>query len=183
MLDAVGELLGDRPWAAVPMAAVAEHAGVSRQTLYNTFGSRKEIAQAYVIREADRFLAAVEDTIRSRQSDPREAIALALEVFLSAAETHPLVRAISASEDGDELLALVTTRGGPVFGRVTDGLAALVAASWPDVEVGDARLVADCLVRLAISHAALPSAPPAQTAEAVASILGPYVEQLAGVRG
>ena len=60
LLDAAGTLLRDRSWGEVTMAEVARAAGVSRQTLYNEFGSRPEFAQAYVLREADRFIAAVE---------------------------------------------------------------------------------------------------------------------------
>src|SRR5918997_5774495 len=133
VLDAVHALLADRAWAEVSMADVAERSGVSRQTLYNAFGGRHELAQAYVLREADRFVAAVEEAVRARAADPRAAVAAALEIFLSAAATHPLVRAISASEDGDELLPLVTTRGGPVVDEVTEQLAAMMADTWPTV--------------------------------------------------
>lgn len=178
VLDAVHDLLADRAWAEVSMADVAESSGVSRQTLYNAFGGRGELAQAYVLREADRFVAAVDEAVRARAADPRAALAAALEIFLSAAATHPLVRAISASEDGDELLPLVTTRGGPVLGGVTEQLAALMASTWPGVPLPEARHVADTLVRLAISHAALPSASPRATAAKVARVLGPYIDEL-----
>ena len=178
VLDAVHGLLADRAWAEVSMADVAERSGVSRQTLYNAFGGRQELAQAYVLREADRFVAAVEEAVRARAADPRAAVAAALEIFLSAAATHPLVRAISASEDGDELLPLVTTRGGPVLGRVTEQLAALIAATWPSLPPAEAAHLADTLVRLAISHAALPSASARATAAAVARIVGPHIDEL-----
>jgi AcrR family transcriptional regulator len=178
VLDAVGELLSDRVWAEVTMAQVAAQAGVSRQTLYNAFGTRQELAQAYVIREADRFLVAVQEAVRADGHDPRAAVASALEIFLSAAATHPLVRAIASAEEGDQLLALVTTRGGPVLDRVTEGLAAVIAENWPRLARAETKLVADTLVRLAISHAALPSGSPKQTAASVARILGPYMDQL-----
>jgi AcrR family transcriptional regulator len=178
VLDAVHGLLADRAWTDVSMADVAARSGVSRQTLYNAFGGRQELAQAYVLREADRFVAAVEEAVRARSADPRAALAAALEVFLSAAATHPLVRAISASEDGDELLPLVTTRGGPVLGGVTEQLAALMAATWPGLPQADAGHLADALVRLAISHAALPSASPRATAAAIARIVGPHIDEL-----
>jgi AcrR family transcriptional regulator len=178
VLDAVGDQLAGRSWSDVTMAHVAEQAGVSRQTLYNTFGTRQELAQAYVIREADSFLAAVREAVRSRPDDPRAALSAALEIFLSAAATHPLVRAIASSDEGDELLALVTTRGGPVLDRVTEGLAALIVESWPSIALVEARIVADTLVRLAISHAALPAGPPKRTASTIARILGPHLDQL-----
>ncbi|MGQ5228634.1 helix-turn-helix domain-containing protein, partial [Streptomyces sp. yara] len=40
-----------RPWSAVRMVDVAAAAGVSRQTLYNEFGSKDGLARALVRRE------------------------------------------------------------------------------------------------------------------------------------
>jgi len=178
VLDAVHELLENRPWAEVTMGEVAERAGVSRQTLYNTFGGRDELSQAYVIREADRFLALVAETVRANGGDPRAALSGALGIFLSAAATHPLVRAIASSKDSDELLALITVRGGPVLGGVTSGLARVIAETWPGLPGPETHFLADCLVRLAISHAALPSSSPQETADGIAEILGPYIDRL-----
>lgn len=178
VLDAVGELLADRTWSEVNMTEVAGRAGVSRQTLYNAFGSRQALAQAYVSREADRFLVTVAAAVRERGGDPSGAIAAAMEIFLSAAESHPLVRAISASDTGDELLALVTTRGGPVLDSVMGGLAEVIGEQWPSIPVAKARAVAETMVRLGISHAALPSDTPRHTAAKVAELLGPYLDDL-----
>jgi AcrR family transcriptional regulator len=131
VLEAVGELLAHRPWPKVSMAAVAAHVGVSRQTLYNTFGSRQELAQAYVGREADRFLAGVDVAVRDHAAQPQEALAAALAIFLGAAGRHPLVRAITSADGGEELLPLVTTRGGPLLEHVTEHLTALLVETWP----------------------------------------------------
>lgn len=178
VLDAVGELVVARPWGEVTMAEVAERAGVSRQTLYNAFGSRGELAQAYVMREAERFVAAVEGAVRAHPEDPRAALRGALEIFLTAAGTHPLIRAVTAGSGGEDLLPLVTTRGGPLVEYVTTRLAELILETWPGLEPADAHLVADCIVRLAISHAALPGGSPGETAEALARVLGPYLDEL-----
>jgi AcrR family transcriptional regulator len=178
VLDAVGELASARSWSEVTMAEVALAAGVSRQTLYNTFGSRQEMAQAYVMREAERFVDAVAGAIRSRPDDPRGALRAALEIFLGAAETHPLIKAVVSSGSGEEFLPLVTTRGGPLVADVTERLSHVVLETWPGLPPAEARLVADCMVRLAISHAALPGGPPARSADQLARVLGPYVDQL-----
>ena len=183
VLDAVGELLADREWSGVTMGEVAERAGVSRQTLYNTFGGRRELAQAYVMREAERFMAATEDAIRSNADDPRAALARATELFLSSAAEHPLVRAMTGSDDADELLPLVTTRGGPVIEQVTERLAAAIVETWPGLPPRETRTMVESLVRLAISHAALPTARPRATADAIVAILGPYVDQMLAERG
>ena len=56
VVDAMRELLTRRDWSSITLAAVAEAAGVSRQTIYNEFGSRQGLAQGYAIRLADRLV-------------------------------------------------------------------------------------------------------------------------------
>lgn len=177
LLDAVGELLADDLWRDVTMAGVAERAGVSRQTLYNAFGSREELAQAYLMREAERFLAAIEDAVASNVADPRRALRCAAELFLSLVSSHPMVRAIGTAE-GEELVALATTRGGVLLATMTARLAELIRSSWPEVDPDGARLLAETLVRLAISHAVLPSAAPERTAAEISRTLGPFIDEL-----
>jgi AcrR family transcriptional regulator len=178
LLDAVDDLLADRDWASVTMADIARGAGVSRQTLYNEFGSRQEFAQAYVLREADRFLSAAEDAIADHADDPEAALTAAFSGFLAAAAENPLVRAIVSGDPGSGLLALVTTRGALVVGAATVRLAACFVATWPQLPERAARNVAECTTRLAISHALLPTGPADRTGASVAALLGPYLEQL-----
>ncbi len=175
LLDAMRDQLATREWSAVTMAEVARAAGVSRQTLYKAFGSRQEFAQAYVLREVDGFLEAVEAAVQAHLADPPRALAAAFDVFLETAAQDPLVRAIVSGEGGDELLPLVTTQGQPVLEHATERLAAFLLEGWPQIAAADARLLAECVVRLAISYAALPSG---MGPEAVATLLGPYVERL-----
>lgn len=177
VLTAVDEVVRRQGWSAVTMAAVAAVAGVSRQTLYNEFGSRSDVAQAYVLREADRFVTAVGRAVTTNRDDPRAALSAAFDVFLTAAEEAPLIQAIASGSDGDELLALVTTHGGPVLDRASAQMASLLRESWPQVPVGDTELVSECVVRLAISYAALPTGPVDLTAASVGRLLGPFVER------
>jgi AcrR family transcriptional regulator len=177
LLDAMREQLRTRPWAGVTMADVAKTAGVSRQTVYNEFGSRRDLAQAYVLRETDRFLATVEDAVTAHLDDPVTALAAAFDVFLTAAADDPLVRAVvSGDGGGDELLALITTQGEPVLERATDRLAAFMLEGWPALGRSGATLLAESVVRLAISYAALPSGR-GLTGRSIAELLGPYVER------
>lgn len=60
LLDAAALAVGERPWSAVRMVDVARAAGVSRQTLYNEFGSKDGLARALLCREVDAFLRGVE---------------------------------------------------------------------------------------------------------------------------
>ncbi len=177
LLDAMRDQLRTRPWAEVTMAQVAQAAGVSRQTLYKEFGSRHELAQAYVLREVDRFVATVEKAVTAHLDDPVTALSAAFDVFLAAAADDPLVRAVVSGDGGDELLVLVTTQGQPVLERATERLSAFLLDGWPGLGEHDAHLLGECVVRLAISYAALPTGPSGMTGRSVAELLGPYVQR------
>ena len=178
LLDAACEQLLSRRWADVTMADIAVAAGVSRQTLYKEFGSRDEFAQVLVMREADRFLLAVEGAVSAHLDDPASALAAAFDIFLHAAAENPLVRTIVHGDGAEELLALFTTHGQPLLERATERLTSVLLDSWPMVAREDVQLLSECLVRLAISYAALPTSPASMTAASIATLLGPYVEQL-----
>jgi AcrR family transcriptional regulator len=181
LLDAARDLLDDRSWAEVTMGDIATAAGVSRQTLYSEFGSRAEFAQAFVLRESDLFLGAVEAVVNAHLDDPAAALSGAFDLFLSAAEEHPLIRAaVSGDGTADSLLPFITTQGKPVVERAADRLAAVMLKGWPHVDERDAHLLAECVVRLAISYAALPGGPAGMTAASITTVLGPYIERVVG---
>ncbi len=177
LLDAARDELERRGWAQITMSDIATAAGVSRQTLYKEFGSRDEFAQAFVMREVDRFLFAVEVAVREHLDDPPTALSAAFDVFLTAAAEDPLVRALLGGE-AYGLLALVTTQGEHVVTGATERLSTIILSGWPVVEPEDARLLAECLVRLAISYAALPAGSTGMTAASVTTLLGPYIERI-----
>ena len=178
VLDAVGEQLRTRSWGEVKMAEVARLAGVSRQTLYNEFGSRGELAQAFVLREVDHFVDAVQEAVLAHGDASAAAGAAAFEVFLTAAAHDPLARALLGGEGADELLPLVTTRGAPVVERATARLTALLAEGFPSLAAADAALLAEAVVRLAISYATLPASPSGIDGDAIARLLGPFVDRV-----
>jgi AcrR family transcriptional regulator len=177
LLDAALDELGQRSWGDITMADIAQAAGVSRQTLYKEFGSRDEFAQVLALREADRFLVAVERAIDAHLDDPAAALSAAFDVFLMAAAENPLVRAAVVGDGAEELLALFTTHGKSLIEWAAERLTAAMVAGWPQAPREDAELLAECLVRLAISYAALPKGPTGMTAASVATLLGPYIER------
>jgi AcrR family transcriptional regulator len=177
LLDGARDLLQRRDWSDITMADIATAAGVSRQTLYSEFGSRGEFAQALFLREADRFVAEVEQAVNSNLHDPVVALAAAFDVFLTAAADNPLIRAVVSGGGDDSLLPYVTTQGEPVVAQAADRLAAVISTAWPQIDTDAAGLLAECVVRLAISYAALPKGPAGITAGSVATLLGPYLEQ------
>jgi AcrR family transcriptional regulator len=181
LFDAARDALQQRAWADITMADVARAGGVSRQTLYKEFGSRDEFSQAFVIREGERFLDAVEQAVRDNFGDPRAAVASALEVFLVSAGEDPLVRILLSDDGTGGMLPLVTTQSMPVVAWAGQRIATVVREGWPQASEADAHLLADALVRLAISYVTVPKGPPDETAAAVATLPTPFIERaLAG---
>ncbi|MGW5326892.1 TetR/AcrR family transcriptional regulator [Streptomyces sp. NPDC004014] len=93
LLDAAATALARRPWSAVRMVDVAAAAGVSRQTLYNEFGSKDGLARALVRREADGYLAGVERALAAH-TDARDRLTATAEWTATAARDSALVRAM-----------------------------------------------------------------------------------------
>jgi AcrR family transcriptional regulator len=189
LLDAARAELEHRPWGEVTMADVAAKAGVSRQTLYKEFGSRDEFAQVFVLREAERFIGAVEGALDANLEDPKAALTAAFDLFLSAAGEDPLIRA--AILGSGEMLPFVTTQGRPLVEGAAERLGMAIAERWPNwgcepeasvsplrsqAAAHDTALLAECLVRLAISYATLPIDPAGMTASSIAELFGPFIE-------
>jgi len=175
LFDAARDELASRSWSEVRMLDIAIGAGVSRGMLYKEFASREEFAQALVLRESDSFFGAVEAAMDAHLGDPRSALMAGLELFLSVVAADPVARAVTVGDS--ELVQLATTQGGPLVERSTERLHSAITARWPQVKVQDAALLAECIVRLAISYAVLPAGRAREASTSVTVLLGPYIER------
>jgi AcrR family transcriptional regulator len=175
LLDAARVELEHCAWSEVTMADVAGRAGVSRQTLYKEFGSREEFAQVFVLREAERFIGAVEGALDAHVDDPKMALTAAFRLFLVAAGEDPLIRA--AIVGAGEMLPFVTTHGQTLVEGAADRLCAAIRARWAQAAAHDAALLSECLVRLAISYTTLPIDPAGMTASSITELLGPFIDR------
>lgn len=92
LLDAAYTALARRPWPGVRMVDVAATAGVSRQTLYNEFGSKDGLARALLRRETDGYLHGVERAL-AEEREPADRLAAVAAWTVGAARTNVLVRA------------------------------------------------------------------------------------------
>jgi AcrR family transcriptional regulator len=160
------------------MSDVAAAAGVSRQTVYNEFGTRQALVQAYVTREIEALIGDVEALVRGGSHDPHAALQSAFRLFLQLASDEPVVQIIVAGAEGGELIRMLTEVGRAV---ATGRIARLIVEVWPQAPLPDAEMVAETLVRLAISHALLPTTDPDTTAANTTRIIGPFVEEILGL--
>ncbi|MEV7427338.1 MULTISPECIES: TetR/AcrR family transcriptional regulator [unclassified Streptomyces] len=93
LLDAALSALDELPWSTVRMVDVASAAGLSRQTLYNEFGSKDGLARALLRREADRYLHGVERLLRERV-DAADRLVSVAEWTVGEGRARPLLRAL-----------------------------------------------------------------------------------------
>ena len=180
LFGAARDQLQSRAWSEITMSDVAGAAGVSRQTLYKEFGSRDDFAQAFVIHEGERFLDLVDEAVREHLDEPRAAVDAALEAFLRTAGEDPLVRILLSDDGTGGMLPLVTTQGMPVVQWATARLTETIEEGWPEAPPAKVRLLAESLVRLAISYITAPSETPERTAAQAGELLGPFIDDALG---
>ena len=166
-------------WHAMRMADVAADAGLSRQTLYNEFGTKPALGEALVLRETDRFLDAITQHLHD-SATPVEAVAAAVEYTLREGAEDTLLKAVlTSAQSGDSLLPFLT-RSEPVLHATSDVLVGFLVAEWPEFERSDVELVVDALVRLTVSHLVLPIDPPEVTAARLARLVEGFLSRSAG---
>ncbi|GGL78483.1 TetR family transcriptional regulator [Streptomyces fumigatiscleroticus] len=190
LLDAAYTALVRRPWSAVRMVDVAAAAGVSRQTLYNEFGSKEGLARALVRREADGFLAGVERALAG-PSDPRDRLTATAEWTTSAARDNALVRAMLTGCWSERLpsptLKAVPSSSAVPAQRRADGplpspgdfvaivrdraVAVLSGPGAPKPDSADLTRSCELVVRLALSCVAAPPPGESGVADLVRSAL------------
>ncbi len=180
LFGAARDELQSQAWSEITMSDVAKTAGVSRQTLYNEFGSRDEFAQAFVIHEGERFLDGVDAAVRRHLDDPHAAVGAALSTFLRSAGEDPLVRILLSDDGTGGMLPLVTTQGMPVVQWATARLTATIQDGWPQAPPEKTALLAESLVRLAISYITAPGDTPKKTAAKAGELLGPFIDRALG---
>jgi AcrR family transcriptional regulator len=157
------------------MVDVAAAAGVSRQTLYNEFGSKDGLARALVRREADGYLAGV-DRALAGYSDARDGLTATAEWTASAARDNILVRAMLTGCWSERLpapaLAAVPSTSAVPAQRRADGplpspgdfvalvrdraVAFLAGPGTPKSDTADLARSCELAVRLALSCVAAP---------------------------
>jgi AcrR family transcriptional regulator len=176
-LDVAQEMLVARGWDKLRFGEVAVAIGVSRPTLYATFGSKEGLAEALVLRETERFLAGVGEVLDRHESDAQVAVSAAVEFTLAEAGRSPVLHAIltSSRSGSDSLLPLLTTRSRPVLQAATSVLAAWYLEHFPGLPQAEVHEGVDALVRLVVSHLVLPDDDPARTPERLARLANRYL--------
>ena len=173
LLDAAEAAFRDEGWRRLTMAKIADRAGVSRQTVYNEFGTKQQMAEQLIMRELELFLAIVSDRFAA-EDEFVPAVRSAVEGALTTARRNPLLRSVLESEqNGDAELLPFIVQSQWLVDRATTFLVDLVAGRFSDLPVPADKLdvALESVVRLVLSHITRPSRSPEETAEDLAFIV------------
>jgi AcrR family transcriptional regulator len=173
LIAQAAELTRAGGWQAITMAKLADRVGVSRQTVYNEIGSKRQLAEAMIMHELEVFLQAVEAAFEENPDDLVAAIREAAARVLEMARTNPLLHAVLSASHGAEsaLLPLLTTQVEPLI-EAAHGLVRRHLDGY-DHGLDEDRIdpLVDMVIRLVLSHVTAPGATsPRETADNIAWI-------------
>jgi AcrR family transcriptional regulator len=169
ILAAMGSLVAQREWAAVSLSDVAAEAGVSRQTVYNEFGTRSTLAELYVEALLDRLV---------QQHVPGGSAADVAVVVQSSLESW--FGSLGEDEAFPSLLGVVSNET-----EFVEAAAARLAMRYCEVFEGldpaKATMFARLVVRVCLGYLMVPPATDEDPVPALVAALGPYAQHLLAV--
>jgi AcrR family transcriptional regulator len=174
IVEAAVAMTTESGWSAVTMGALAQRVGVSRQTVYNELGSKEGLAEAVILSELERFLAAVSAAFDAHPDVLVDAIRAATYAVLEHAGDNKLLHAVvSATHGADtELLPLLTTHAESLLAAAKAVVTERVVPYEPGLAGPQLDVAIDVVVRVVLSHVMQPSGSPAETADGIAWLAG-----------
>lgn len=163
-------------WASVTMSKVAGLAGVSRQTVYNLFGDKQQLAQALVMAELLKFMDIVDEAFTPLPARLRDGVKAAGQGCLEFAEASPLVREIVGGTHGlqSELLSLITTDSSLLRRTAAERLFTYSSTYDLSMTEENLRSLCDMAVRLTLSMIQSPDG----TADEMSDRIAWFAEQV-----
>jgi AcrR family transcriptional regulator len=177
VLDAMRDLLLTRDWSAVTLSDVARAAGISRQTIYNEFGSRQGLAQGYALRLADRLVDTVHAALDANVGNIYESFLQGFRSFFSEMASDPLVISLLTGVAKPDLLQIITTDSAPIITRASQRLATAFTQTWVATSDEDAGVLARAIVRVALSYVSMPPEADHDVAKDLARLMTPFAER------
>ncbi|WP_036468414.1 TetR family transcriptional regulator AlkX [Mycobacterium genavense] len=177
VLDAMRDLLLTRDWSAITLSDVARAAGISRQTIYNEFGSRQGLAQGYALRLADRLVDSVHTALDANVGNMFEAFLQGFRAFFAESASDPLVISLLSGVAKPDLLQIITTDSAPIITRASERLTLAFTTTWVATSDEDAGVLARAIVRLALSYVSMPPEADHDVARDLARLMTPFAER------
>ncbi|MHA7649103.1 TetR family transcriptional regulator AlkX [Mycobacterium sp. ML4] len=177
VLDAMRDLLLTRDWSAITLSDVARAAGISRQTIYNEFGSRQGLAQGYALRLADRLVDIVKAALDANIGNIYVSFLQGFRAFFAETAADPLVISLLSGVAKPDLLQLITTDSAPIITRASERLATAFTQTWLATSDDDAHVLSRAIVRLCLSYVSMPPEADHDVAADLARMMTPFAER------
>lgn len=152
VLSAAAHELQRRGLQAFEVDVVAETTGVARSTIYRRFGNRNQLIAAALAHETERFFSALADAVVDIE-DPVEQVVAAFGAGLRLVRGGGVAELIRTEP---QLVAMLTVEAGMLVSVATARLVDVAKVRVPAVDPADAAVVAELLVRLAVSFVVMP---------------------------
>jgi AcrR family transcriptional regulator len=177
----------EKGWDKVRVGQVAAEVGVSRALLYKEFGDKQGLGEALVLRESERFLVGIQRVLAEHGggADAKEAVADAVRASVAFTLAHaaesPLLRAMLVpahhpSPVAETATALpLLTSAARLVELAGDTLVAMFQARLTDLSDEELRDATDAVVRLTVSHVALPGAEPQDAGRRIGEVALRYL--------
>ena len=166
VLDVAVEVIVEEGWDGLSMTKVAQRSGIPRQSLYKEVGTKAELGEAVVAREADRFLAGMRKGIEANPGSLADAVGAAARFALEYGETNAVLKAILRPGHDAALLELLTVRPEAVLAQASRVVAEAL---------GDApEALVDTVVRLTLSHLLQPTVSIDEAVARIVHAVGPH---------
>ena len=177
ILDGMRDMLLTRDWSSITLSDVARAAGISRQTIYNEFGSRQGLAEGYALRLADRLVDAVDLAINANVGNIHAAFLEGFRAFFAESASDPLVISLLTGVAKPDLLQIITTDSAPIITRCSERLTSTFTHSWVRASDEDSGVLARAIVRLAMSYVSMPPEADHDVARDLARLMTPFAER------
>ena len=148
-------------WSQVRIADIAEDVGVSRQTIYNEFGSKDQLGQALFEHEMAIYTAGILETTKD-SVDLGEAIRASVTWILAQTRANEMVQrtlrdARSGNTATETLLPLLTVNAHRIVLPARTALTDYFESRWPSGDLERTTLLVELVIRFVISFVIAPS--------------------------
>lgn len=159
ILDVAWERAAEVSWSQVRMADLADEVGVSRQTIYNEFGSKDDLVLALFEREKDRFLAGFEQQMTAGAHFDAAIRASIMWLLDEVLEHRVLSRMVADARAGstDGLIPLLTVHSDAIIKPVREQVVQMLMERWPKLDREAAEVSTEHTVRFILGQLVTPT--------------------------
>lgn len=162
-------------WRGLQMQTVAKRVGVSRQTVYNTFGGRGALAEALIEHLTDSFLSGFEERFAAEHNAVSQWTG-GITYLLRRGAVDPALRAmLGADTGGKQFLELLTSGAEPIVTSAKARISAVALKYHPQLDPEAAITAGEIIARLALSNIVRPMDTLDDTAARVSHMIASYL--------